>query len=81
MPGHSVSQFSFPSYQASVLQNGPERSRAHRLGAASQALRSFGNFDNLVARANFTFLQYAEIGSRARNMRAPSGRLRANVNR
>ena len=38
MPGHSVSQLSFPSYQASFLQNGPERSRARRLGVAQRTL-------------------------------------------
>ena len=38
MPGHSVSQLSFPSYEEWLLQNGPERSRARRFGAAQRTL-------------------------------------------
>jgi hypothetical protein len=38
MPGHSVSRSSFPSYEEWFLQNGPERSRARRFGAAQLTL-------------------------------------------
>jgi hypothetical protein len=38
MPGHKVSQLSFPSYEEWFLQNGPERSRARRFGAAQRTL-------------------------------------------
>ena len=33
-----VSQLSFPSYEEWFLQNGPERSRARRFGAAQRTL-------------------------------------------
>jgi hypothetical protein len=38
MPVPSISQSSFPSYQGRVFQNGPERSRARRFGAAQRTL-------------------------------------------
>jgi hypothetical protein len=36
--GHKFSQPSFPSYKEGFLQNGPEPSRARRIGAASRTL-------------------------------------------